>query len=67
MRQLFDLEVLEQHGYTFDNGKVIGPPSWPRGAPPRLGSAPAAFLGGVGRGLGGFGVVGGRRRLHLAG
>ena len=39
VRQLFDLEVLEQHGYRFYKGTVIGPPSWPRGAPPRLGSA----------------------------
>lgn len=39
VEQLFDLAVLEQHGYKFKDGLVIGPPSWPRGAPPRLGSA----------------------------
>ena len=36
MEQLFDLEVLKQHGYTLDGKSVTGPTSWPREAPPRL-------------------------------
>ena len=35
---LFDYDVLIAHGYRRDGKRVIGPPSWPGGSPPRLGA-----------------------------
>ena len=79
VKEVFDLEVLEQHGYTFDDGDdgkvVTGPPSWPRGAPPRLGSAlvvSAAESGGAPAGSGSSGGGGSvsraeaRRQVHVS-
>ena len=39
--KLFDNDVLEHQGYRCrdQDGALIGPGSWPQGAPPRLGSA----------------------------
>ena len=39
MEDLWDLEVLEQHDWTVNDGDMVGPSLWPGGAPPRLGSA----------------------------
>ena len=62
LKRMLDREVLEEQGYTIDGDYLVGPSSWPRGAPPRFGGvleAPSAKAGGdtAGQGSSGGGTV----------